>query len=204
MHGSEAVPFPFARSMCSCAADRWLRRSLSPPLRDFFFGRSVTKSPARRSRFPATVPGTAVAAAPPPPAPRPARSLARVVLAAAHPALIPPITASTGTRASVRNTSLNIAWPVISYNGRSSTPSWCMSMAIQVMPRCLGASGSVRARSIPRSAVVPREVHTFWPLMIHSSPSSTALVVRPARSEPAPGSENNWHQAFCPVTMSRT
>ena len=40
----------------------------------------------------------------------------------------------------------------------------------------------------------PPEVHTFWPLTIHSSPSCIALVCRPARSEPAPGSLNSWHQ----------
>ena len=89
-----------------------------------------------------------------------------------------------------------MAWPVISRSGRTSTPGWCMSMANQVMPWCLGTSGSVRAISMPRSAVWPSEVHTFWPLTIHSSPSLTARVVRPARSEPAPGSLNSWHHAF--------
>ena len=34
-----------------------------------------------------------------------------------------------GTRTSVRNTSLNIARPVISRSGRISTPGWCMSSA---------------------------------------------------------------------------
>ncbi|SKS95057.1 Uncharacterised protein [Mycobacteroides abscessus subsp. abscessus] len=33
------------------------------------------------------------------------------------------------------------------------------------------------------------EVHTFWPLITHASPSSTAEVDTLARSEPAPGSE---------------
>ena len=36
--------------------------------------------------------------------------------------------------------------------------------------------------------------HTFWPLTTHSSPSRTALVPRPAKSLPAPGSLNSWHQ----------
>jgi hypothetical protein len=36
---------------------------------------------------------------------------------------------------------------------------------------------------------VAREVQVFWPLMTHSSPSSTAEVRTPARSEPASGSE---------------
>ena len=79
-----------------------------------------------------------------------------------------------------------------------------MSNANQVMPWCFGTSALVRAMSMPMSAIWPPEVHTFWPLTIHSSPSLTALVLRPARSEPAPGSLNSWHHAFWPVTMSRT
>ncbi len=127
-----------------------------------------------------------------------------VVLATAQPLLSPPMMASSATWASLRNTSLNMAWPVISTSGRTSTPSWCMSPANQVMPWCLGTSTLVRAMSMPMSAVWPSEVHTFWPLTIHSSPSLTARVVSPARSEPAPGSLKSWHQALAPVTMSRT
>ena len=33
------------------------------------------------------------------------------------------------------------------------------------------------------------DVHTFWPVITHSSPSSTARVCTLARSLPAPGSE---------------
>ncbi len=51
-------------------------------------------------------------------------------------------------------------------------------------PLCLGASGSVRATSIPRSAMWASVFHTFCPVMTHSSPSRTARVARPARSEP--------------------
>jgi len=53
----------------------------------------------------------------------------RVVLAAAHPLLRPPISAESATRASVMKTSLKRAWPVISLSGRTSTPSWSMSKA---------------------------------------------------------------------------
>ena len=69
--------------------------------------------------------------------------------------------ARRGTRASLRNTSLNIAWPVISRSGRTSTPGWCMSSAKHVMPWCFGTSGFVRAISMPRSAICPPDVHTF-------------------------------------------
>ena len=71
------------------------------------------------------------------------------------------------------------------------------------MPLCFGAWGSVRATSIPRSARWARVFHTFWPVMTHSSPSRTALQASPARSEPAPGSLNSWHQASSPVNIRR-
>ena len=44
------------------------------------------------------------------------------------------------------------------------------------MPACLATSGSVRARQMPKSAVWADDVHTFWPLITHSSPSRTARV----------------------------
>ena len=72
---------------------------------------------------------------------------------------------------------MNSARPVISRSGRTSTAaSWCMSMANHVMPWCFGASGFVRATSMPMSAICPPDVQTFWPLTIHSSPSRTARV----------------------------
>ena len=48
---------------------------------------------------------------------------------------------------------------------------------------------------MPKFVSCAVDVHTFWPVMIHSSPSFIAFVLRLARSEPAPGSENSWHQA---------
>ena len=78
-----------------------------------------------------TVPGWArpPPAALPPPEPRPARSFISVVLAAAQPLLMPPISAESATRASVMKTSLKSACPVISFSGRTSTPSWSISKA---------------------------------------------------------------------------
>ena len=46
-------------------------------------------------------------------------------------------------------------------------------------------------------------LHTFWPLMTQRSPSRSARVVSPARSEPAPGSLNSWHQLTRPVEDRR-
>ena len=45
------------------------------------------------------------------------------------------------------------------------------------------------------------ELHTFCPFTTHSSPSRSARVARLARSEPAPGSLNSWHQTSSPRSM---
>ena len=58
----------------------------------------------------------------------------------------------------------------------------------KLKPLCLGTSQSVRAISSAYSDVVAPDVHTFWPLTTHSSPSRTAVVRTAARSDPAPGS----------------
>ncbi len=56
------------------------------------------------------------------------RSWDRVELATRHPSFSGPISWSSGTKTSVRNTSLNSASPVSWTSGRTSTPGWCMSM----------------------------------------------------------------------------
>ena len=56
------------------------------------------------------------------------------------------------------------------------------------MPRCFGASGSVRASVNTAVPSMPRDVQIFWPLSTHSSPSRTARSFSPARSDPASGS----------------
>ena len=60
---------------------------------------------------------------------------------------------------------------------------------------------SVRATSIPYWLNWAIEVHTFWPLTIHSSPSRTARVPSEARSEPEPGSLKSWHHTSSPVRI---
>ena len=45
-----------------------------------------------------------------------------------------------------------------------------------------------------KSAMCAYDDQTFWPSSTKRSPSSRADVRTPARSEPAPGSENPWHQ----------
>ena len=129
----------------------------------------------------------------------PLRSKNSVVLATAQPLLSPPIRSASSTTASSKNTSLNSARPVISRSGRMVTPGWSSLNANHEMPACLGTSKSVRARSMPQSDSIAWELHTFWPEMIQRSPSRVGLVVRPARSEPLPGSLNSWHHASEPL-----
>ncbi len=73
-----------------------------------------------------------------------------------------------------------------------------MSIRKYDRPLCLATSESVRARQIPQSATLAIDVHTFWPCSFQPPSTLVALVDRPARSEPAPGSENSWHQTMSP------
>jgi len=68
-----------------------------------------------------------------------------------HPSSTSPMRSLSGTRTSVRKTSLKFALPVIWRRGLGSTPGACMSSTNIVMPLCLGASGFVRAMTMPQS-----------------------------------------------------
>ena len=61
------------------------------------------------------------------------------------------------------------------------------------MPSCRGCAGSVRAMQIAQAACRASEVQIFWPVIFQPPSTRSALVVSPARSEPAPGSLNSWH-----------
>ena len=98
------------------------------------------------------------------------------------------------------NTSLNEAWKFICRSGRTSTPGWCIGSAKYDSPRCFGTSQFVRATRMPKSAWWADVFQTFCPLTIQRSPSRTAVVVSPARSDPAPGSLNSWHHVCSPVS----
>lgn len=76
-------------------------------------------------------------------------------------------------------------------SGLTSTPSLFMSSRKYVMPLCFGALGSVRASSAPHCENCAAVVQIFWPVMRHPPSVRVAFVDRPARSEPAPGSENS-------------
>ena len=61
-------------------------------------------------------------------------------------------------------------------------------MNCAIVPRRAFASASesaTRAMTMKKSASEPLDVNHLWPLMTHSSPSSTALVVSDRGSEPA-------------------
>ncbi len=135
---------------------------------------------------------------PAPPAPIEARSFISVVRATLQPWFTSPRRWSSGTRTSVKNTSLNEAPPVIWRSGRISMPGARMLTMKPVRPLCLGRSGSVRQMISPMSEYCAPDVHTFWPVMTHSSPSRSALVCSEARSEPAPGSLKSWQPTRSP------
>ena len=63
-------------------------------------------------------------------------------------------------------------------------PGVSLGMMNMVRPLCLGRSGSVRVSRMIQSASWAIVVHIFAPLITHSSPSSTALVLIDATSEP--------------------
>ena len=77
----------------------------------------------------------------------------------------------------------------MSTKGCTLMPGESMRNSRKEMPRCLGASGSVRTKQKIQSARWAVLVQILWPLTTQWSPSSTALVRRLARSLPALGSE---------------
>ena len=72
------------------------------------------------------------------------------------------------------------------------------------MPAWRRVDGSVRATQMAQSASLASDVQTFWPVSRHPWPSASrsARVVSPARSEPAPGSLNSWHQVISPRSVA--
>ena len=75
------------------------------------------------------------------------RSKLNVTIATRQPSCSSPTRFSTGMRTSSRNISLNSLTPVSVFIGRISMPGESIGITIQVMPLCLGASGSVRTSS---------------------------------------------------------
>ena len=138
-------------------------------------GQAARSPPTSASRS-APAPRRRRAVGGPRPSP-PARTAARSATPTSPPFSSPSMLAS-GTRALVRNTSLKpgVAGGLAQRPYLDAAPG-ASGKKKNEMPRCLGTSQSVRAISMPYSAWRPPEVHTFWPLTIHSSPSRSARVL---------------------------
>ena len=85
-----------------------------------------------------------------------------------------------------------------------SIPGWWISTMKTLRPRCLGTSQFVRARHRAQSAHQAPVVQIFEPFRTHSSPSRTAVVCAPARSDPPLGSDRNCIQKVSPLRMGGT
>ncbi len=81
-----------------------------------------------------------------------------------QPSFSAPTRWVTGTRTSSRNTSANSVDPARVRSGRTVTPGASIGMASQLIPRCLGAPGSVRTSSSHQSATSACEVQIFDPV----------------------------------------
>lgn len=81
-----------------------------------------------------------------------------------QPSFSAPTRCESGTRTSSRNISANSVDPARVRSGRTVTPGASISIASQVIPRCLGAAGSVRTRSSHQSATSACEVQILLPL----------------------------------------
>jgi hypothetical protein len=74
--------------------------------------------------------------------------------------------------------------------GLTVTPGDFRSISSMLIPAWRGcAFGSVRTSANIQSAKWPLVVQVLWPFTMKLSPSSSARVVRLARSDPAPVSE---------------
>ncbi|CAM5467705.1 hypothetical protein SGRI78S_04420 [Streptomyces griseus subsp. griseus] len=81
-----------------------------------------------------------------------------------QPSFSAPTRLRTGTRTSSRKTSANSVDPASVRSGRTVIPGASIGIASQLMPRCFGASGSVRTSSSHQSATSACEVQTFCPV----------------------------------------
>ena len=131
----------------------------------------------------------------------PPRSKTSIVRATVHPWSTSPMRSSSGITTSSKNSSQKSAPPLIWRMTRRSTPGAWTGTPNQVSPRCLGTLQFVRARQSPMSARCAHELHTLAPFSTHVSPSRVARVCTPARSDPATGSEKNWHHSSSPASI---
>ena len=89
------------------------------------------------------------------------RSNASVPIATFQPPFTSPSTSSTAVRAPSKNTSLNSDVPVNWTMGRISIPGWRIGTSRYEIPRCRGASRSVRQSTKHQSAQCASDVQIF-------------------------------------------
>ena len=134
------------------------------------------------------------------------RSLFSVVVATRQPPPSGPRRFASGTRMSVRKTSLNSASPVIWRSGRMSTPG-CVMSTQEVRQASVFGYRRVGARDQDGHLRVLRHRRPHLLAVdnpvIGVMPSRTARVAAAARSDPAPGSLNNWQYRCSPVNNGR-
>ena len=137
--------------------------------------------------------------------PTASRSFISVVSDTFQPSPTLPSRWASGTRTSVKNTSLKLrgAGHLLDRPHLDARRFHVEKEEGQAL-HASAHSGSVRVTMMPKSAKCAPEVQIFWPLTIQSSPSRSARVRSAARSEPPAGSENNWHQISSPRSAGRT
>ena len=187
----------------SCAApsaamrvgvDQQTRRAGRPPA-------VVEPAPASAMSSTASTPGPNVE-----PSAIDTRSLASVVRAASQPSFAAADHALVGHEHVVEEDLVeHSAIPVSSRSGRMSMPGVFMSTRKQLMPSCFGASGSVRARQM---RPVGTRGHRRPDLLAGDRPPAVDPRSRrgaaTARSLPAPGSLNIWHQRSRRASRARS
>ena len=124
------------------------------------------------------------------------RSALVVAIATDHPWSTSPSTSESGTNTSSRNTSAKPSSPSRRPKPRTVTPGASSGTRRYVRPRWRSAAGSVRNRPKRWVQNAPRVVHVFWPESRQppAASSRTPRLWMPARSEPAFGSDQPWHQ----------
>ena len=129
------------------------------------------------------------------------RPLSSVFIAILKPSPRSPSSASAGTRTPSKERAAVACprRPSLPLTSVRPNPGVSVGTRNAETPRAPGPS--VRANTRATSAHVPFVMKIFSPSMTHSSPSSTALVVRLPASEPWPGSVSPKHPSRRPVAM---
>ena len=104
----------------------------------------------------------------------PPRSWASVVMATRQPSFTGPRVCIHGDAHVVEEDLVELVLAGDRDEGPHLDAGPVRSTSMQEMPRCFGASGSVRTRSSHQSASWPSVVQIFCPLITQSSPSRTA------------------------------